>query len=136
VVDEDGVFLTKHPQLDTCDPSQPFGVKILMLSTDSFRIRNAVLALADASLHEDRISQLQRLTDNNRGASNVRDPIETAVLGAFRVLRDVVIDLAGFWRQHGEAAHGTHLLSSILHFSRTDLWLAPSVYWTLVRLSK
>jgi hypothetical protein len=101
------------------------------------KIRSAVLALADAALHQDQISQLQRLADHNRRASIERDPIESSALGVFRMLRDVVIDLAGFWRQQGEAAHGSPLLaSSILQLSQMDSSLGLPVYWMLVRLSK
>ena len=119
-----------------CDANQPFGVDILIWSTKSAKIRSAVLALADASMQKDRISQLQKLADYNRGASGEREPMETAILNVFRVLRKVVIDLTGFWRQQEEAAHGEHLLGPILLLSESVSSVAPSIYWVLVRLSK
>jgi hypothetical protein len=119
-----------------CDASQPFGVDILILSMKSAKIRSAVLALADASMHKDRISQLQKLADYNTGANGKREPMENAVLNVFRILREVVIDLTGFWRQQEEATHGEHLLGSILLLSQSVSSVAPSIYWVLVRLSK
>jgi hypothetical protein len=119
-----------------CDASQPFGVDILISSTKSAKIRSAVLALADASMQKDRITQLQKLADHNRGAGGEREPIETAVLDVFRILRKVVIDLTGFWQQQEEATHGEHLLGSILLLSESVSLVSPSIYWVLARLSK
>ncbi|CAO2649715.1 Nn.00g010070.m01.CDS01 [Neocucurbitaria sp. VM-36] len=122
------------PWLDICDSNQCFGVEVLALSAETSNFRYGVLALADASLHRTRMSQMQETADNNRETIAEQDVIQCAILDVFRILRDATTDLASFWRREEEAGDGRKILETLLPQLSSDSTLASCAYWLLVRL--
>lgn len=113
-----------------CDASQPFGVMILLASTESNKVRESVLSLAQATENKIHIG-----TDTS---SDELGPLQhepqVLIPRVFQLLQEVAIDLANFWESKNAIQIGRDILALLLPRLNNSPPLTQAAYWLVVRL--
>lgn len=117
-----------------CDASQPFGVKVLVASVESERVRESILNLARTTKNKTRVHHA--MTDDQHGA--VQHELQSLVPPVFQLLEKIAINLTNFWEDEEVVQTGGDLLAMLLPqvSNASASAFAEAAYWLIVRLSK
>ena len=110
---------------------QCFGSEVLQLSTISPPARDAILAIANQSLHSFDANPAMPTHQNIQVPGE--NKVQNALLYSFTMVKAVLDDLSAFWLQNDAIDHIQDVFSMLIT-EINDSALASSVFWLMARL--